>query len=72
MHVFALFRSLYGDSVLGASNLRMVEIARSLGSAVKFPGSGGAVIGLCQDPQQMVSQTRHAAAYILPHLHRAK
>ncbi|XP_028400045.1 glucuronokinase 1-like isoform X2 [Dendronephthya gigantea] len=44
-------RKIYGDSALGESNLRMVEIARQFGSAVKFPGSGGAVIGLCLDNQ---------------------
>ena len=25
------------------------------GSSTKFPGSGGAVIGLCNDPQKLVS-----------------
>lgn len=33
----------------------MVELAREFGSAVKFPGSGGAVIGLCLDSQKMVN-----------------
>ncbi|CAB4000848.1 glucuronokinase 1-like [Paramuricea clavata] len=48
---FDLRRKIYGDAALGESNLRMIEIARQSGSAVKFPGSGGAVIGLCLDEQ---------------------
>ena len=42
---FDLRRKTYGDDVLGARNLEMVAIARELGFAAKFPGSGGAVIG---------------------------
>ncbi|MBM3495176.1 MAG: hypothetical protein FJX72_12775 [Armatimonadetes bacterium] len=42
---FDLRRRIYGDDVLGARNLEMVSIARDLGFAAKFPGSGGAVIG---------------------------
>ena len=37
---------VYGDAVIGAENLRMVDIAHRHGSAAKFPGSGGAVLGL--------------------------
>ena len=47
---------MYGDSALGEPNLRMIELARSFGSAAKFPGSGGAVVGLCLDPAKMVSK----------------
>ena len=36
----------------------MVEIARQHGSAVKFPGSGGAVVGLCLDTFKMESLRR--------------
>ncbi|XP_046854466.1 uncharacterized protein LOC124447545 [Xenia sp. Carnegie-2017] len=46
---FNLRRKIYGDAALGDSNLQMVELARKYGSAAKFPGSGGAVIGLCLD-----------------------
>ena len=49
-------RRIYGDEALGQTNLRMVDIARQFGSAVKFPGSGGAVLGLCLDPDTMVSE----------------
>ena len=48
---FDLRRKIYGDAALGELNLRMIEIARQFGSAVKFSGSGGAVIGLCLDEQ---------------------
>ena len=47
-------REIYGDAALGEANLQMVNIARRHGSAVKFPGSGGAVIGLCLDKEKQV------------------
>ncbi|ELT97006.1 hypothetical protein CAPTEDRAFT_174475 [Capitella teleta] len=50
---FEIRRSIYSDLSLGAANLRMIEIARQFGSAVKFPGSGGAVIGLCVDTSKI-------------------
>ncbi len=34
---------------LNAGNLRMIEIARGVGASAKFPGSGGAIIGVCPD-----------------------
>ncbi|XP_072449477.1 glucuronokinase with putative uridyl pyrophosphorylase isoform X1 [Chiloscyllium punctatum] len=51
---FELRRSIYTDACLGQGNLRMVELGRQFGSAVKLPGSGGAVIGLCLDPDNLV------------------
>ncbi|XP_063063495.1 glucuronokinase with putative uridyl pyrophosphorylase [Engraulis encrasicolus] len=53
-----LRRSIYTDESLGAGNLKMIQIARQFGSAVKFPGSGGAVVGLCLDPHQMAEMKR--------------
>ncbi|XP_022111078.1 probable glucuronokinase 2 [Acanthaster planci] len=50
---FDLRRSLYGDEVIGETNVRMIELARQFGSSSKFPGSGGAVIGICSDPQEL-------------------
>ncbi|XP_076061938.1 uncharacterized protein LOC143037500 isoform X2 [Oratosquilla oratoria] len=47
-------RQIYGDEALGMPNLRMIEIGRSFGAAVKFPGSGGAVIGLMLDQDKKV------------------
>uniref|UniRef100_A0A4W3GXF7 Glucuronokinase with putative uridyl pyrophosphorylase n=2 Tax=Callorhinchus milii TaxID=7868 RepID=A0A4W3GXF7_CALMI len=51
---FLCLRSIYTDACLGNGNLRMVELGRKYGSAVKLPGSGGAVIGLCLDPDNLV------------------
>ncbi|XP_036393195.1 glucuronokinase with putative uridyl pyrophosphorylase [Megalops cyprinoides] len=51
---FELRRSVYTDECLGPGNLRMVELARQFGSAVKLPGSGGAVVGLCLDTDKLV------------------
>lgn len=39
-------RALFGDAALGRDNIRMVEIARENGASAKFPGSGGAVVGV--------------------------
>jgi len=41
-------RELFGDAVLGATNLRLVDIATEHGGVAKFPGSGGAVVGTCE------------------------
>lgn len=43
---FNLRRKTYGDAVVGAANLRMIEIARKHNCAAKFPGSGGAIVGM--------------------------
>ncbi|XP_051895896.1 glucuronokinase with putative uridyl pyrophosphorylase isoform X2 [Pristis pectinata] len=51
---FELRRSIYTDACLGEGNLRMVQLGRKFGSAVKLPGSGGAVIGLCLNPDNLV------------------
>ena len=39
-------RALFGSPALGKDNIRMVEIAREAGASAKFPGSGGAVVGV--------------------------
>jgi glucuronokinase len=49
---FDLRRKIYGDKVIGEESLRMIEIARKLGATSKFPGSGGAVIGMYEDENQ--------------------
>ncbi|PON36627.1 Mevalonate/galactokinase [Parasponia andersonii] len=46
---FDLRRRMFGDEVLGALNLEMVEVARGVGAASKFTGSGGAVVVFCPD-----------------------
>ncbi|KAJ4935957.1 hypothetical protein JOQ06_017482 [Pogonophryne albipinna] len=50
---FELRRSVYTDDCLGPGNLKMVLLARQFGSAVKLPGSGGAVVGLCLDEEKL-------------------
>lgn len=45
----ALRRSLYSDSVIGELSLHLIRIAEKNRAAVKFPGSGGSVIGLYND-----------------------
>uniref|UniRef100_A0A3Q3DF37 Glucuronokinase with putative uridyl pyrophosphorylase n=1 Tax=Hippocampus comes TaxID=109280 RepID=A0A3Q3DF37_HIPCM len=47
------YRSVYTDECLGPGNLKMVALAKEFGSAVKLPGSGGAVVGLCLDPEKL-------------------
>ena len=49
---FDLRRKIYGDKVIGKDNLLMIEIARNLGTSAKFPGSGGAVIGMYENDEQ--------------------
>ncbi|KAJ8034154.1 Glucuronokinase 1 [Holothuria leucospilota] len=44
---------LYGDDVIGAENLQMIDLARQFGSSAKFSGSGGAVIGYCPDQDKL-------------------
>jgi len=51
--------ALFGEA-LGAHNLALVEIARSLGLAAKLPGSSGAALVLLDDP---TAEGELAAAY---------
>ncbi|KAG1951537.1 glucuronokinase with putative uridyl pyrophosphorylase [Pimephales promelas] len=55
---FELRRSVYTEDCLGPGNLKMVQLARQFESAVKLPGSGGAVVGLCTDQEQLVEMKR--------------
>ena len=50
---FDLRRKILGDHTIGKENLEMINIARNCGCAAKFSGSGGAVIGLYQTPDQL-------------------
>jgi glucuronokinase len=56
---FNLRRKIFGDHVLGEKNLRMVEIGRHHGAPTKFPGSGGAVIGI-YDSAEHLEELRQA------------
>jgi len=40
---------MFGDDVLGSANIKMVEVARSVGASSKFTDSGGAVVAPCPD-----------------------
>ncbi|KAK4772213.1 hypothetical protein SAY86_013988 [Trapa natans] len=46
---FDLRRKMFGDECLGSLNLEMVEVARKVGAASKFTGSGGAVVAFCPE-----------------------
>ncbi|GAB4847894.1 Glucuronokinase 1 [Ancistrocladus abbreviatus] len=52
---FDLRRGMFGDDVLGALNIEMVEVARRVGAASKFTGSGGAVVVFCPDGPSQVA-----------------
>ena len=54
---FRLRRKLFGDAVLGATNLKLISIAEQNGAVAKFPGSGGAVVGTC-DVEKLASVRR--------------
>lgn len=46
---FAWRRKLYGDSVVGSTNISVVDLAREKGFGAKFTGSGGAILCLRRD-----------------------
>ncbi|XP_057791708.1 glucuronokinase 1-like [Salvia miltiorrhiza] len=52
---FDLRREMFGDEALGAMNIEMVEIARRIGAASKFTGSGGAVVVFCPQGSSQAS-----------------
>ncbi|KAF8402804.1 hypothetical protein HHK36_010895 [Tetracentron sinense] len=65
---FDLRRRMFGDEALGSMNIDMVEVARRVGAASKFTGSGGAVIVFCPDGPSQVKLLEDAcqmAGFIL-------
>lgn len=46
---------MFGDDALGGMNIEMVEVARRVGAASKFTGSGGAVIVYCPEGPSQAS-----------------
>lgn len=46
--------------MLGSVNIKMVEVARSVGASSKFTGSGGAVVVLCPDGEAQVELLHRA------------
>ncbi|GKV07815.1 hypothetical protein SLEP1_g19530 [Rubroshorea leprosula] len=59
-HNFDLRRRMFGDECLGALNIEMVEVARRVGAASKFTGSGGAVVAFCPDGPSQVKLLENA------------
>ncbi|XP_038998453.1 glucuronokinase 1-like [Hibiscus syriacus] len=53
---FDLRRRMFGDKCLGDLNIEMVEVARGVGAASKFTGSGGAVAVFCPDGPSQVKR----------------
>lgn len=54
---------MYASSqVLGEQNLAMINLARSLGCAAKFTGSGGAVLVLCPHGQDQADKLKALAS----------
>ena len=43
-------RSLYGDNVIGETNLHLIYLARSHHMSAKFCGSGGCIVGMYCGP----------------------
>lgn len=59
---------MFGDDVLGALNIEMVEVARRVGAASKFTGSGGAVVVFCPNgPSQvkLLEDSCHEAGFVI-------
>lgn len=50
---FDLRRKIFSDEVIGERNIEMIEIARNLGLPAKFCGSGGAIVGMYSDSEQL-------------------
>lgn len=53
---FDLRRSMFGDAALGETNLQMISLARSVGAAAKFTGSGGAIVVFCPEGTSQAKQ----------------
>ena len=53
---FDLRRELYDIS---KGNLEMIRVARNLGLSANFAGSGGAIVGRCEEPAQLAKLERN-------------
>jgi glucuronokinase len=51
---------MFGDEALGEMNIRMVQVAQSVGAACKFTGSGGAAIAFCPNGESQVRELEDA------------
>lgn len=50
---FDLRKDIYSEECIGKMNMEMIKLGRQYGSSTKFPGSGGAVIGICFDGEKL-------------------
>ncbi|XP_074556095.1 glucuronokinase 1-like [Curcuma longa] len=57
---FDLRRQMFGDDALGSLNIKMIEVARSVGAACKFTGSGGAAVAFCPEGPAQVQLLEEA------------
>ncbi|XP_027357138.1 glucuronokinase 1-like isoform X2 [Abrus precatorius] len=65
---FDLRRLMFGDDALGAMNIEMVEVARKVGAASKFTGSGGAVVAFCPEGDsqaKLLEDECHKAGFVI-------
>lgn len=66
--VVILYRLMFGDDALGDLNIKMVEVARKVGAASKFTGSGGAVVAFCPEGASQVKLLEdacHKAGFVI-------
>lgn len=59
---------MFGDDALGDVNIKMVEVARKVGAASKFTGSGGAVVAYCPEgtsQAKLLEDECHKAGFVL-------
>jgi len=52
---FDLRLKIFGRQVIGEQNMEMITIGRRLGAPTKFPGSGGAVVGIWRDEEHLAA-----------------
>ncbi|KAK6913054.1 LOW QUALITY PROTEIN: hypothetical protein RJ641_022655 [Dillenia turbinata] len=58
--VTSLAMSMFGDNALGPLNIKTIEVARSVGAAAKFTGSGGAFVLYRPDGPSQVKRLEDA------------
>ncbi|XP_023345384.1 glucuronokinase 1 [Eurytemora carolleeae] len=55
---FNIRLEMYGENTLGEQNLHMISIGTRFGAGCKFPGSGGAILGLLKDENKFAEMER--------------
>lgn len=65
---FDLRVHIFGREAIGEQNMEMIRIARDRGAPAKFPGSGGAVVGMWRDEAQFArlrdEYERHGYSFV--------